>query len=266
MDKNNHAFVIMTNGTSNYLEDCIVSLKKQIKKSQTIIVTSSITNKVKVLSKKYSIKFVSFKYHKNIGNDWNRALHLLKNKKWITLVHQDDIYHTAYYKKISCIFKNYRDASIIFTNYAQIKKERIEKFNLLLIFKKLILYLGFWHNTSIKKKIRKKIILLFGSPIPCPSVTYNIKKIKEKPFNENFKVNLDWKLWLDLSDNNRDQFVWVKDCLLFHRIHSEAVTGKAIKSGLRESEDRIILEKIWPKWIVKKIFFLNKIAYLNNLK
>ena len=53
---------------------------------------------------------------------------------------------------------------------------------------------------------------------------YNIK------FDEKFWINIDWDLWIKLSEN-KGSFLYVKKKLVGHRIHNKSETTRAIKDG-----------------------------------
>lgn len=264
---NFHSFVIMTGGNAKYLKRCILSLKKQKKKSHILIYTSQNSKKIKYYSKKFKIKLIQ-KKRINIANDWDNALRLSKSQ-WVTLVHDDDIYHKNYFEEVNKILKNpdSKDISIIFTNYLEIRNNQIQnRLNFLLFVKRFFLFMGFFYKNKISNKFLKKNILLFGSSIPCPSVTFNRKINKYKKFfNSNYKVNLDWDCWLRLSKKN-NSFFWIKKNLFFHRIHKYSVTSKSIISGLRKKEDIKILKRIWPKYLAQFILKINSLAYTSNQK
>lgn len=259
----NHCFVIMTGGEPRYLEECVRSIKGQKLKSKIIMYTSKSSKKIERISKKFKIKLIK-KKRINIAKDWNNALKI-SNTNWTTLVHDDDIYHKNFFKEVNKIINNENNISIIFTNYLQIRNNIIfEKSNLLLIIKKILLYMGFLWKNEICSSFQKKIILNFGSPIPCPSVTFNMKKNKYKNFfNERYKVNLDWDCWRKLA-KEEGSFYWIKKNLFFHRIHETSVTSTGIRSGLRKKEDKKILREIWPDFIANLISKINNIAYNSN--
>jgi hypothetical protein len=260
---NNHCFVIMTGDKPKYLEDCAESIRTQTLKSKILIYTSKSSKKIERISKKFKIKLVK-KKRINIAKDWNNALKI-SNAKWVTLVHDDDIYHKNFFKEVNKVINNKNNISIIFTNYLQIRNNKIlKKTNLLLKIKKILLYMGFLWKNEISSNFQKKIILKLGSPIPCPSVTFNVKKNKYKNFfNQKYKVNLDWDCWRKLA-RREGSFYWIKKNLFFHRIHETSVTSMGIKSGLRKKEDKKILKEIWPSLIANFIFKISKIAYNSN--
>jgi hypothetical protein len=258
-----HTFVVMTGKNAPYLENCLRSLKNQILKSNIIIYTSQTSKKIFYLSKKFNIKLI-IKKRINIATDWNNALKA-SNSNWVTLAHDDDIYHKNYFKEIYKVIKENNNIQLVFTNYLQIKNNKInKKINFLLFIKKVILFFGFFYKNKISNKILKKNILLFGSTIPCPSVTYNRKINNYKNlFNENYKINLDWDCWLNLA-LKKGSFYWLRKNLFFHRIHNNSVTSKGLFTGLRQIEDIKILQRIWPAFMVKIISKLNYFTYYLN--
>jgi hypothetical protein len=261
--KTSHSFVVMTGGDPKYIDKCVNSLKHQRLKSNIIIYTSRTSKKIKQISKKYKIRLITKKRHVNVATDWNNALNCTSDK-WVTLVHDDDIYHKNYFLEVKNVINKNKNLSIIFTNYLQIKNNKIQKINILLIIKKILLFFGFFGKKKIYNKILKKTCLAFGSPIPCPSVTFNKRKSK-KFFNVNYNINLDWDCWLNLADNN-GAFFWIRKNLFFHRIHQSTITSIGIKTGLRKKEDQMILLRIWPRIIASIILRLYNLAYYSNLK
>ena len=252
-----HSFVVPTNGKSPYLENCLKSLKNQKIKSRIIITTSKPFKGIKKISKKYGAKLYIFKKHNNIADDWNRAINK-SNSKYVTIAHQDDIYDKNYLFEIVKCIKKYKKnkISLIFTDYFEIKNNK-KNISLKIIIKKIIIYFFFKNKNSINSKISKKRMLSFGSPIPCPSVTLNNNfKIK---FDKRFWVNIDWSLWIKLS-NMSGAFIYIKKKLICHRIHNKSETFKGIIDGKRLEEDKILFQKLWPNYIA---IILSKIYKLN---
>ena len=95
----NHSFVIPTINKSPYLENCLNSLKSQKIKSNIIITTAKPFIGIKKIAKKYNAKLIIFKKHKNIANDWNRAISSSKSN-YVTIAHQDDVYNRDYLYEI----------------------------------------------------------------------------------------------------------------------------------------------------------------------
>ncbi len=256
-----HSFVVPTVNKSPYLENCLKSLKNQKINSNIVITTAKPFNGIKKLAKKYNAKLIIFKKHKNIANDWNRAIKFSKSK-FVTIAHQDDIYDKYYLYEIMKMLKKIKKKypSIIFTDYYELKNND-RNYSVKILIKKILLSFFFFGKNSIYKKGTKKRMVSFGSPIPCPSVTFNnLYKIK---FSEKFWINIDWNLWVKLSENN-SSFLYIKKKLLFHRIHNQSETSKAFKNGKRIKEDLIIFKKLWPKPIAYFLSFIYKLSYKIN--
>lgn len=242
--KFSHTFVLPTVGKSPFLEMCLKSLKNQKIKSNIIITTAKPFDGIKKIAKKYRAQLTIFKKHNNIANDWNRAIKKSKSK-YVTIAHQDDIYDPCYLyeiiKSLNKIGKN--EPSIIFTDYYELRNNK-KYISFKIIIKKIILSIFYGRKNLLNKVNVKKRFVSFGSPIPCPSVTfnndYNIK------FNEKFWINIDWDLWIDLS-NKKGSFLYIKKKLVLHRIHKKSETSKAIKNGKRIKEDKILFEKLWSR-------------------
>lgn len=259
--KHYHTFVVPTANKSPYLETCLQSLKKQTVKSKIIITTSKPFNGIKDIAKKYNAKLIIFKNHKNIANDWNRAINK-SDSNYVTLAHQDDIYDKNYNYEIQKSLKIYNKnfPSIIFTDYSDFRDNKISR-SLKIWIKKIILLIFYFNRNIIIKKNMKKKLVSFGSPIPCPTVTFN--NDYNIYFNEKFWVNIDWDLWIRLS-NRKGSFLYIKKKLLLHRIHSKSETSKALKDGKRIKEDKILFNKLWPKPISYVLTYIYKLSYKFN--
>ena len=251
-----HSFVIPTAGRSQYLESCIKSLKNQNVKSKIMITTSKPYKGLHQVAKKFNIKLFVFKKHNNIANDWNRAIRM-STSKFVTIAHQDDIYDKNYTQEIyKSLKKVKKEPSIIFTDYFELKNN-IKFISYKIIIKKIILSIFYLRKNLLKKKKMKRRLVLFGSPIPCPTVTFNTDyNIK---FDERFWVNIDWALWVKLS-NLSGSFLYIKKKLVYHRIHQKSETSKAINDGKRAKEDKILFQKLWPASVG---LFLSKIYKLS---
>tara|TARA_Y100001958_G_C21107571_1_gene455559 strand:- start:212 stop:1006 length:795 start_codon:yes stop_codon:yes gene_type:complete len=255
-----HTFVIPTVNKSQYLEFCLKSLKKQKIKSNIIITTAKPFVGIRKFAKKYNVKLIIFNKHKNIANDWNRAIRSSKSN-YVTIAHQDDIYNKNYLYEVKKSLRkiNNKKPAIIFTDYYELKNNK-KNISLKLLIKRLILFIFYYKKNLIHKKNIKKKFVSFGSPISCPSVTFNNQyNIR---FDEKFWINIDWNLWINLSETN-GSFLYIKKKLVGHRIHNKSETSRAIKDGKREKEDWILFNKLWPKPIAFILCKLYKLSYKN---
>ena len=66
---------------------------------------------------------------------------------------------------------------------------------------------------------------------------------------------MDWDAWLRLSQRT-GKFIYLKQKLMLHRIHRDSQTMLQIKKKVRQKEDEIIFERLWPKPLAK---YLSKI-------
>lgn len=248
-----HTFVVCAYKKSRYLEECINSLINQEKKSKIIIATSTPNDFIKKISEKYEIPFYSHSQG-GIGNDWNYGLSLVETE-YATIAHQDDLYCTKF--SAICIeqMQNEREAIISFTNYQEIKNEVIISSCKNIKIKEMLLAPLKWFPNSRFVRTR---VLSFGSPICCPAVTYNMRKLKEFKFSSEMTVSLDWEAWYRLSQLH-GSFCYIPMVLMYHRIHGESETTNAISDNKRTEEDWLMFNKFWPKWIAKVLmkFYIN---------
>lgn len=254
-----HTFVILAYKESPYLEECIISLINQTVTSNIIISTSTPSIFLEELSKKYQLKLIiNNNTNQTMADDWNFA-YKIANTKYVTLAHQDDIYQKDF---SSYIINQNNEFLISFSNYYELKGDKLITNHLNLIIKKIML-LPFYFKKIIKNKMIKKLILAFGSPIPCPTVTFNKDLIGEFMFNSQYKVNLDWDAWIKFAKMD-GYFYFVKRPLLIHRIHEGSETSIGIKDKVRFTEDYKIFSLIWGKQIAKLIIYFYKFSYKSN--
>lgn len=244
-----HTFVICAYKESEYLEEAILSLKNQTVKSQIVMATSTENDFLKKMAKKYRIRLVASPMKEsNIGKDFNFAVSMGKTEL-VTVAHQDDRYEQEYVERVVQAYRKYPDASIIFTDYMEIKGKKIVKKSTMLRVKRMLLM-----PLRINNKIRffKRWALAFGNPILCPSVTFNMKKVKLPVFDEHYKSNVDWYAWEKLS-KKQGRFLYIPKRLSYHRIHDGQETVKTINGNVRIKEDYEMFLKFWPKPIAKGI-------------
>ena len=244
-----HTFVICAYKESEYLEEAILSLKGQTVKSKIMIATSTDNAFIRRLAKKYDIKVVVNSAKKtNIGKDFNFAVSV-GDTKLVTVAHQDDKYEPDYAEEVIKAYEANQDALIIFTDYMEIKGDKVVEKSKMLKVKRILLMPLKINN---KAKFFKRMVLAFGNPILCPSVTFNMNKIKLPVFDEHYKSDVDWYAWERLS-REKGRFLYIPKRLSYHRIHAEQETVKTINDSVRIKEDYEMFTKFWPKPIAKGI-------------
>lgn len=106
-----------------------------------------------------------------------------------------------------------------------------------------------------KSKFWRNRVLAFGNAISCPAVTYNLHKLPNFKFQEDFRTNLDWYAWYDISTHFEGTFTFVKK-LMCHRIHEESETSATISDNVRSKEDLEMYKLFWPNVIANALMFL----------
>lgn len=257
-----HTFVVCAYKDSPYLEDCIKSLKAQTIESNIIMITSTPSEYISGIANKYDIKLSVNLGNSGIAQDWNFGV-VSCDSRYITIAHQDDIYDECYLEAILEKLQKTKDALIAFTDYGEIRMgEKVTKSQMLTIKRLLLSPLRI--KKLQNKNFFKKLILRFGNPICCPSVTYCMDKLSLPIFEVGYGSNLDWQTWVDLSER-RGSFAYVNEPLMYHRIHSDSTTSGLIENSGRGKEDLDMFEKLWPKPVAKFIEkFYKKSEKLND--
>ena len=256
---NNHTFVICAYKKSDYLEECIKSLKNQTVKSNIIMVTSTPNQYIQELAQKYNIEMFINKGEHGIGQDWNFGVSCTKTDL-VTIAHQDDIYSKDYLYEIIKGYEKDKKCSIIFGNYRELKNGVIIENTKNLKIKRLFLK-GLLKNP--KGKFQKNKTIKYGNAICCPCVTLNTAVVTKTPFVVGMKSNLDWYTWYKFS-KMPNSFIYIDRELMFHRIHEQSETSNLIGNNVRLQEDYDMFKKFWPTPIAKLLMFLYKNAIKTN--
>lgn len=262
MGKCLHTFVVLAYKESPYLEECIKSVINQKYPSKVIIATSTINDYIKDIAKKYDLQvFVRKTKDKGIGVDFDYAIEVAKTQL-VTVAHQDDIYDYEYSSSMVESYEKNRDALIIFPNYYELKGVKRETSNINLRIKRILLW-PLRIRGRAKSTFVKRLILRFGDPIGCPSVTFVRNKVIFPVFNFPYKCDVDWAAWENMSKMS-GAFVYVNKYLMGHRIHEDSTTTEIINDNIRTKEDYQVLCNFWPKWIAKIIAKVYKKSEKNN--
>lgn len=249
-DKNSHTFVVCAYQESPYLEQCIVSLLNQTVKTRICIATSTPNTYIKSIAEKYNLELKINEGEKGIAGDWNFAISCAETPL-VTLAHQDDMYDSDYVKRVLEVLTCCKKPLIVFSDYCEIRNDRIEEKNKLLAVKRLMLSplkcRWLWNSKGVRRRI-----LAMGNAICCPSVTFIKENLDCPIFINNMKSNIDWQAWEVLS-RQEGEFVYIPIPLMKHRIHEESTTSGLIEEEGRRAEDLFMFQKFWPKWIAAVI-------------
>ena len=257
--KFSHSFVVLAYKESPYLEECLKSLLCQNLKSDIIVSSSTPTNSLQKCCKKFNLSLIiNPESPSSISKDWNFAYRQAKTD-YVTLVHQDDIYCKNYAEKI---FQGDNNFSIAFTDYHEIRNGKLSRHNLNLVIKRLLL-LPFYIKSNISNMLVKKAMLSLGSPICCPSVTYNKRLTGDFRFNDEFSINMDWDAWLAIASKD-GSFKYINKAMVLHRIHADSETTAGVTSFRRQQEDLRIFRRLWGKCVGSLLAKIYSWSYKSN--
>jgi GT2 family glycosyltransferase len=239
-----HGFVVLAYRDSPYLNDCIQSLVQQDMTSDIIIATSTPSAHIEQIARYWGVDVEINLHRSGIGEDWNFAL---EHARWplVTLAHQDDVYKPAFTRKTLEAFERQPQAGIVFTSHDEVHDDGKPRVRLVWQTKMLLenLFLGRRERAS---GLRRRLLLSFGSPIGCSTVTYNLQANPGFRFDTKLSMCLDWDAWwrLHLADF---PFAHVPDRLVSRRYNVLSETWSGLRDGRRELEDRLMFSRIWPQ-------------------
>ena len=118
-----HTFVICAYKESKFLEECIISLKKQSIKSEILIATSTPNKYIEDIAKKYGIEIFINNGQKGITQDWNFGLDKVRTR-YATVAHQDDVYESSYAEKIINEMEKHNNSIIAFSDYSELRNAK----------------------------------------------------------------------------------------------------------------------------------------------
>lgn len=251
MSADKHTFVICAYKESEYLEECILSLKNQVSKSHIIMETSTPNAYISSLAEKYNIPLF-INPHGGITQDWNFGLSKIETK-YATIAHQDDIYEPEYGKKILEAFESSEKSLIAFSDYGEVRDGVKVTDTQMLNIKRLMLSPLRIKAFKGSKFVRRRILSL-GDPISCPAVSFNLERLERPIFKDGFRSCEDWEAW-EIISRMKGDFLYIPEPLMYHRIHEESATTAIIQDNARVEENYIMYCKFWPKPIAK---FINK--------
>lgn len=257
-----HTFVVLAYKESPFLRDCLDSLRAQTQPGSIVLATSTPSSFLDEIAREYKLPMHINTGEKGLAADWNFALRQ-GDSKYVTLAHQDDLYDCRYVEQMVYRAEERPDTLITFSDYDELLGDRRSSATTNLRIKRLLRTFSYLHQFHVRSSFRKKLLLAFGSPIPCPSVMYNRQRIGEFSFSTEFSINADWDAWLRIA-SMRGTISYVRAPLLVHRIHAESETSSGIGDRRRAVEDLRLFETIWPKPVARGIARLYELSYHGN--
>ena len=243
-----HTFVICAYKESAFLEECILSLKKQTIPSNIIMITSTPNEHISALADKYEIDLYINTGQAGIVQDWNFGYSKCKTP-YVTIAHQDDVYFPEYAQRAVSFMKRSKHPLIYFSDYCEIRNGKKVISNQLLKIKRFLL-LPLRVKVFQNSRFVRRRSLSLGNGICCPAVTFAVRNLPNPVFAVHFRSDEDWEAWERLS-RLKGGFLYDATVQMGHRIHEESETSVILGDNARSREDYEMFCKFWPKWIAR---------------
>ena len=254
-----HSFVICAYGESPYLEECILSLRRQSVRSAVMLATSTPNELIRSLSSRYGLPLFVSGREPGLAGDWNFALGCA-DTPLVTLAHQDDVYLPEYTGTMLSAMNRAREPLLFSSGYGELREGETLTSSKLLNIKKLL-------RTPMAlfpyPRWSRRLSLAFGDPICCPSVTFVRDRALEHPFDDSFACDLDWAEWETLS-RERGSFAFSPRTLVLHRIHPASETSRILADHRRSAEDYRLFCRFWPERIARRLTALYAASEKSN--
>lgn len=256
-----HTYVICAYQQSEYLEDCILSLKRQNVSGNIIMVTSTPSDFIRDTAGKHGIPLYINEGESGIAGDWNFGLSKVSTGI-ATIAHQDDIYEPWYTENVLEYVNRSKRPLLFFSDYGELRNSRKEDNNRLLKVKRIMLSPLRIKGAASSIFIRRRV-LSFGSPISCPTVSYCLDNLPQPIFSSQYRSDLDWQAWEKISRLKGD-FVYCNRICMYHRIHRESTTTEVLQDNERYREDLEMFMRFWPKPVAHVLEFFYKNSEKSN--
>jgi glycosyltransferase involved in cell wall biosynthesis len=257
-----HTFVILAYKESDFLRPCIASLRSQSAPSRIILSTSTPSPFLEQVCAEYDLHLCVNEEKGGIAADWNFAYSQARTK-YVTLAHQDDVYEPTYAERMVTCADERPDTLFAFSDYyeliAGVRKDSTPNLRI----KRILRTTSYLHQHHVASSLRKKLLLAFGCPIPCPSVMFNASRLSDFRFSTEYSINMDWDAWYRLSTLD-GSIACVPSKLLGHRLHSESETTAGISDRRRPNEDKRMFARMWPAPIAGLLGAVYELGYRGN--
>jgi glycosyltransferase involved in cell wall biosynthesis len=258
MYRDDHSFIVPAYKDSPFLPDCLRSLSSQSVASRVVITTSTPSAYIAQVARDAGVELIINPDSKGIGADWNFGLESA-GTRYVTLAHQDDVYRPAFLERTLSLFERYPTGALVFTGYDEIADDGCPRHSKLTVVKQIIKSVTIGRREAVAGA-RRGLLLSFGCPIPCSSVTLDMEQFPRFRFSTVYKANLDWDAWWWFHQQNAT-FLHCAERLVGHRHNDLTETISAIRSGVRLREDREMFERIWPRPISRTLALLYRSGY-----
>ena len=212
-----HTFVVPAFGEPPWLERCLQSLRQQTVPSRILITTSTPNAYLSATADRLQIPMVVNPISAGIASDWNFALKHA-DSEWVSLAHQDDWYEADFLESSLNVADRIESIILVFTAATESREGSSDSGTNPRI-KRAICAVTFLSQPLIRATLRKRLLLSFGNPIPCPSVMLNTRVLPTFRFPDGWRSNLDWIAWLQLA-GEPGAFAYVPRALVHRTLHA----------------------------------------------
>lgn len=259
-----HAFAVAAYGRSPHLEDCLRSLRAQSVQSPIVISTSTPHEGLAALAQCHGVALRVHGENRGIGADWNAALRAT-DAQLVTIAHQDDLYAPGFTAAALNGHGKYPDSAFSFCDADEILPNGTPRDNPRnLRIKRLLVNTAFAGRHVIQAAWRKRILLGFGNPILCPTVTINRAIVPDFAFREDLRTNMDWLAWIALAKAR--PVLKLPGTLMHRRVHAASETASCLADGTRLWEDNMVFQMLWPRPVAATIMHFYRAGYTTYLQ
>lgn len=259
-----HAFAVAAYGRSPHLDDCLRSLLAQSIRSPIVISTSTPHEGLAALAERHGVSLRVHGENRGIGADWNAALHAT-DAQLVTIAHQDDLYASGFTASVLEGHGKYPNSAFSFCDADEILPGGAQRDNPKnLRIKRLLVATAFAGRDVIHAAWRKRILLGFGNPILCPTVTINRAVVPGFAFREDLRTNMDWLAWIALAKAR--PVLKLPGTLLHRRVHDASETASCLADGTRLREDNMVFQMLWPRPVAAAIMHFYRASYATYLQ
>ena len=253
-----HTFAVCAYGKSPYLEKSIRSVVQQSVKSRVIVCTSTPSDYIRDLAEKYHLPYYVREGTSSLRDDWNYAYDQAETE-YVTITHQDDIYHRDYLKYMDQYLGKHPDTLIAMTDYRIINQHPQVRWDVSLLIKQ-IMKLPLRFSFLADKRWVKLGVQSLGNGICCPSVCYHKAILGKSIFQSGYHYALDWDVFVQIA-RKKGRFTYIPKELFYYRIHDGATTKACLKNQEKTREELEMFGKFWPASVVKLLMRFYKIGY-----
>ncbi len=257
-----HLFAVCAYGESPYLTACLKSLRLQSVPSEIIVCTSTPCEAISEAAERFAVPLHIRDGMSSLKDDWNFAFETAVREygaSFVTLCHQDDLYGREYKKEFLSAIAGHPDFLLFCTDAAVIddtgKEKRFAAWRI-----KRLLRLPLRLRPFSGRALFKRLPLVFGNGIICPSCTYNAERTGLPLFENDDRFCIDWKTLLRLAALP-GKFLCTEKKLIRYRVHRDAETYKNISDHTREREETEVFSSIWPAPFAKLLMRFYRKSY-----